>query len=86
MEKSKDRTEHRDDLIKVIVELTDSGMEYFFLKPLKLAKAGFFTQQSANIGMSATTGVLASVIRSIVGGMDSNQLLTVCGFMRGLMK
>ena len=28
---------------------------------------------------------MAPVIRRIIGGMDEDQLLTVCGFIRGLM-
>ena len=71
LEKAKDCTRYRDALADIIVQLTDSGMEYYFLRPLKLAKVGFFVEQSANIGMAATTGVLGSVIRNIVGGMDS---------------
>ena len=45
LEKAKDSTQHRDALADVIGELIDSGMEYYFLRPLKLAKAGFFTEQ-----------------------------------------
>ena len=54
----------------VIGELTDSGMDYFFLRPLKIADAGFITQQSANLGMSGTTRVLGSVVRNVIGRMD----------------
>jgi hypothetical protein len=86
LEKAKDSTKYRDALADVVVQLTDSGMEYYFLRPLMLAKAGFFVEQSANLGMSATTGVLASVIRNIIGGMDSPQLLTVCSYIRQLME
>lgn len=86
LEKAKDRTQHRDALANIIVELTDSGMDYYFLRPLRLAKAGFFTEQSANLGMSATTAVLASVIRSMIGHMDGPQLLTVCSYIRQLME
>ncbi len=86
LEKAKDSTQHRDALADIVVELTDSGMEYYFLRPLKLAKAGFITEQSANLGMGAATRVLASVIRSIIGRMDSPQLLSVCGYIRRLMK
>ena len=86
LEKAKDPTEYRDDLSGIVVELTDSGMEYFFLRPLKVAKVGFFVEQSANLGMSATTGVLASVMRNIIGGMDSPQLLAVCSYIRQLME
>ena len=86
LEKAKDRTKHRDALANIIVELTDSGMEYYFLRPLKLAKAGFFIEQSANLGMSATTAVLATVIRNMIGRMDGPQLLTVCSYIRQLME
>jgi len=84
LEKAEDSTQHRDALADVIVELTDSGMEYYFLRPLKIAKAGFFTEQSANLGMAAVTRVLASVIRNIIGRMDSPQLLSVCSYVRQL--
>jgi hypothetical protein len=86
LEKAKDSTRHRDALADVIVELTESGMEYYFLRPLKLAHAGFFTEQSANLGMAATTRVWASVIRNIIGRMDSPQLLFVCNYIRQLME
>jgi hypothetical protein len=86
LEKAEDSTQHRDALAGVIVELTDSGMDYYFLRPLKLAKVGFFTQQSASLGMSATTRMLASVIRNIVGRMDQPQLLTISGYIRQLME
>ena len=86
LEKAKDSTQHRDALADIVVELTDCGMEYYFLRPLRLAKAGFFVEQSANVGMAATTRVLASVIRSIIGRMDNPQLLTVCSYIRQLMQ
>lgn len=86
LEKAKDKKEHRDALGDIVVELTNSGMEYYFLRPLKIAKAGFLTEQSANLGMSATTRVLGSVVRNIIGRMDDPQLLSVCGHIRGLMK
>jgi len=73
-------------LANIVVELTDSGMEYYFLRPLKLAKAGFFLEQSANLGMSATTAVLATVIRNMIGRMDGPQLLTVSSYIRQLME
>ena len=85
VEKAKD-LQHRDDLADIVVELTNSGMDYYFLRPLKLAKAGFFVEQSAKVGMAATTRVLASVICSIIGRMDKPQLLSVCSYIRGLME
>ena len=85
LEEAKDSTRHRAALADILVELTRSAMDYFFLRPLKLAKVGFFVEQSANLGMAGTTQVLASVIRNIIGGMDNPQLLTVCSYIRQLM-
>jgi hypothetical protein len=86
LEKAKDSKQHRDALADIVVELTDSGLEYYFMRPLKLAKAGFFTEQSANFGMGAVKRVFASVIRNIIGRMDNPQLLSVCNSVRQLMK
>ncbi len=86
IETAKDSTQYRDALADIVMELTNAGMDYYFLKPLKIAKAGFFTEQSAKVGMSATTGVLGTVIRTVIGRMDPPQLLAVCGYVRQLMK
>ncbi len=61
-------------------------MDYYFLRPLKLADVGFFVEQSANLGMSATTRLLGSVIHGIIGRMDTPQLLVVSNYIRELMK
>ena len=86
LEKAEDGTKHRAALADIVVELTNSGMDYYFLRPLKLANVGFFAQQSANLGMAGTTRVLGSVIRNMIGGMDEAQLLSICGYIRQLMK
>ena len=86
LEKAKDGKQHRNALAAIIVELTDSGLEYYFMRPLKLAKAGFITEQSANFGIGAVKRVFGSVIRNIIGGMDTPQLLSVCSSIRQLMK
>lgn len=86
IEKAKDAKQHRDALADIVVELTDSGLEYYFMRPLKLAKVGFFTEQSANLGIGAVKRVFGSVIRNIIGRMDNPQLLSVCKSVRQLMK
>lgn len=85
LERAQDAAAHRDALANVIIELTSSGMNFYFMKPLKLAKAGFIVQQSATIGMAGVQQVMGSVIRSIIGRMDRPQLLSVCGSIRQLM-
>jgi hypothetical protein len=86
LEKSKDRTQHRAALANTIVELTAAGMDYCFLKPLKLAQAGFITEQWASLGVAGTMRILDPVVHSIIGRMNNAQLRTVCSYMRQLMK
>ena len=85
LEQAPDATAHRDALPNVVVELTNAGMNYYFMQPLKLAKPGFLVEQSANLGMAGVQQVMASVIRQVIGRMESPQLLSVCGSIRQLM-
>jgi len=86
VEKAKGSKQHRDALANIVVELTDCGLEYYFMRPLKLAQTGFLTEQSANLGLVGVKGVFGSVIRNIIGRMDGPQLLSVCSSIRQLMK
>ena len=85
IEAAADPTLHRDALANLVIELTDSGMDACFIQPLKLAKAGFLTEQSARIGLAGVQQVIGSVARRILGRMDGPQLVSVCGSIRRLM-
>ena len=85
LEQCADPQQHRDALADIVVELADAGMNDFFMKPLRLSKAGFITQQSARMGMAGTLQVLGTVIRNVIGRMDGPQLLSVCGSIRQFM-
>ena len=85
IEQAADATAHRDELSNLVVELSSAGMDYFFIKQLKLVKPGFIVEQSANLGMAGVQQVMGSVIRKIIARMDSVQLLSVCGSIRRLM-
>ena len=86
LEQAQDATRHRNALTDIVLELTDSGLEYYFLRPLKLANAGFVIEQSAQMGMGAVKRVMAPVIRNVIGYMDQRQLLIVCHHIRQLME
>lgn len=85
LEKAPDATLHRDALADAVVELTNGGMDYYFLKPLKVARVGFIVQQTADLGLAGALRVMGSVIRNIIGRMDEPQLLSVCGSIRHFM-
>ena len=85
LEQAQDATKHRDGLASLVVELTNSGMEYYFTKPLKLAKPGFIVEQTASLGLLGVQQVMGSVIRKIICRMDGPQLISVCQSVRQLM-
>ncbi len=86
LEQAEDPAEYRDALADLVGTLTNSGLDAYFLEPLKLAKAGFISQQSASLGLAGARQVMGSVIRNIIGRMDGPQLLSVCGSVRTFMR
>ncbi len=85
VEGAEDALEHREALADLVVTLTHTGLDAYFMAPLKAAGAGFMLQQSANLGMAGAQQVMGSVIRNLVGRMDDPQLRSVCASLRGFM-
>ena len=85
LESARDPTAHRGALANIVVELTNSGLDYYFLKPLKVAKAGFVLEQSASLGMTGVQQLMGSVVRNMIGRMDGPQLLSVGNSLRKFM-
>jgi len=86
VEHAEDPRTEREALGDLIVELTNSGINYFFLEPLRLVKAGFVAQQTASLGMGGALEIMAPMTRTIIGRMDGPQLLAVCAYIRQLME
>ncbi len=86
IERSRDPAAHGDALAELVVELANTGLDQFFMTPLKRAGAGFVMEQSASLGLKGVQQVMATVIRQIVGRMDGPQLLSVCESIRLFMR
>ena len=86
LEQAEDPTRHRGALGDLVVELTNAGMDDYFLQPLRLAQVGFMVQQTANLGVAGATRIMAPMIRNIIGRLDKNQLLSISGYIRQLMR
>jgi hypothetical protein len=78
-------TAYSGQLTELVLELTDCGMDQYFLQSLKATKASFVVQQSAALGLAGVQKVMGTVIRNILGRMDDRQLLVVCGSIRQFM-
>lgn len=81
-----DPTPLREDLSALLSELTEAGMQFFFLDNVKKLKMGFVVTQSSNIGVASVLRIMAPTVRNIVGRMDKKQMKQVSKIMRGLMK
>jgi hypothetical protein len=85
VENAEKATACSSELIELVLELTESGMDQYFLQSLKATKANFVVQQSAALGLAGVQKVMGTVIRNILGRMDDRQLLVVCGSIRQFM-
>jgi len=85
VENAEKATAYSGELTELVLELTDHGLDQYFLQSLKATKANFVVQQSAALGMAGVQKVMGTVIRNILGRMDDRQLLVVCGSIRQFM-
>ncbi len=80
-----DRKQHLPELVKVVLELTETGLHYYFLYPLELAKVGLVSRSAAKVGIAAAGKSIPMMVRKIVGAMSDAQLLKIAEFMDGLL-
>ena len=79
-----DATQHARALSGIVVELTEAGLDYYFLRPLQQAKFGFVARQTAKLGMAGALRVMSPVIGRILAGADTPQLRGVARHIRHL--
>jgi hypothetical protein len=86
LEDGPDDAGHGTALADLVAELTGAGMDYYFLRPLRLAQVGFVAEQSARLGMSGAVKLISSVSRRFIVRMDREQLLVVAMHLRALAR
>jgi hypothetical protein len=86
IEESPECAGHGDALADLVAELTEAGMNYYYLRALKGAKVGFVVEQSARLAMSGAVKLISSVSRKFIVRMDDAQLLAVAQHIRHLAK
>jgi hypothetical protein len=85
MERDKDPTQHVGALSSLVVDLTEAGLNYYFLKPLQQARVGFVARQTASLGMAGALRVMSPIIRTILAGTNATQLRVITRHIRQLM-
>jgi hypothetical protein len=86
VEAAEDATSQRDALAALVLELTETGLAYYFVKPVEEAKVGFMAEQSTKLGVAGILRVMGPVARRVIGGMGAAQLLLVSSHIRHLMR
>ena len=84
LEGAEDPEEHRAALSDLVSELTESGMDYYYMRALKLSNAGFVAQRSASVGISGAVRMISTVSRQFIMRMDGKQLRAVASHIRSL--
>jgi hypothetical protein len=85
IDRDDDPTQHANALAALVVGLTEAGLDYYFLLPLREAKMSFVSRQTANLGMAAALRIMSPMIRSILGSAEPAQLRIISRHIRGLM-
>ena len=84
LEAADDPEDHRAALADLVTALTESGMDFYYMRALKLSNAGFVAQRSAGVGISTAVRMISTVSRQFIMRMDGKQLLAVASHIRGL--
>lgn len=86
LETAEDATSQREALAEIVLELTETGLAYYFVKPVQDAKVGYMAEQTTKLGIAGILRLMGPVTRRVIGGMDVDQLLSVSSHIRHLMK
>jgi len=82
---SPDSKAYRTDLIKLIMDLAEQGIGYFFLESLRRAGINSLKVKTAEFALQGFKLTLNPMLRSFIMGMDDEHLLKVLEFVEGVM-
>lgn len=72
---------HVEELVEVVVELTDRGLDFYYMEPLRRARAGAMTASAARVGLAAAGRGIPAIIRRVVSSLDEDQIREIADFV-----
>ncbi|WP_369602770.1 hypothetical protein AAIA72_07430 [Hahella sp. SMD15-11] len=78
-------SQHVDLMYEVIMDMTVSGMEFYFMEPLRRVNAGSMTMKIAQMGLSSTQKGIRMVIRKVLHRLTEEQLVAITGFIEEIL-
>lgn len=79
-------TKYANTLIDIIYEMTDVGLEYFFLESLRQAKIGKMSQGAIKMGLNSGKKAVLLVASKIIRSMNSEQMTSIAAYMKNILE
>lgn len=77
--------QRRDDLYNLIMELTETGTDFFFLEPLRRMNAGSMLQKMASMGISSMLKGTRMVIHNVLKKADDEHIEGILVFLEEVL-
>ncbi len=81
-----DATPQAGALSAVVLDLTEAGLDYYFLRAVEQAKFGFAARQASTFATAGALRLMSPLIGRVLASADSRQLRAVARHIRYLMK
>ena len=78
-------SQHLNLLLEVIDELTEAGLNFFFISPLHRVGAGSMTLKVAQMGLHSTQKGMSLVIKKVLQRLDERQLVAIIDFLQEIL-
>ncbi|WP_323754100.1 hypothetical protein [Marinobacter sp.] len=74
-----------DQLHSLIVELTENGLDFFFLEPLRRLNAGSMTMSMAKVGISSMLKGSKMVVHKVLKKLNDRSLISILEFIEEII-
>jgi hypothetical protein len=74
-----------EDLVEIVLELTDFGLDYYYLEPLRRAGLGAMGMVPARMGIATVGRGFPPIVRRVLLSLDEEQILEIAGFIEDLL-
>lgn len=71
----------RDDVVELILELTETSFDYHFQRPLRSLGVGFGTRKSIDYGLKGAMRVIRSSMQRVIRGLEQDSYAKVADFL-----
>ncbi len=74
-----------EQLYNLIVELTENGLDFFFLEPLRRLRAGSMMMGMAKVGISSMLKGSKMVVHKVLKKLDDESLVSILDFIEEII-